>query len=184
VRRSDTGPGKPYWKRPEGSTGATAAAAALGSIVPTAMGAGGRGAIFEGTAMVGEVAVTAWVVSCLLAPKNTAVVAAPTAAEAPATAARVNLLMVAGTIGEMLRRGIEEAAGRAWSICLPSPLNNNSTRTGHLFSKSGSFTCRQRFAQPISKHRGSQTRACDPMSRKLRYQHNHIVQLLYLLDCI
>lgn len=49
--------------------------------------------------MVGEVAVAAWTGSgCLLVPKNAAVVAAPTAAEAPATAARVSLLMVAGVI--------------------------------------------------------------------------------------
>jgi hypothetical protein len=50
---------------------------------------------------------------CLLVPKNTAVVAAPTAAEAPATAARVNLLMVVDIVEEMVRRGIEEATGSA-----------------------------------------------------------------------
>jgi hypothetical protein len=46
------------------------------------------------------------------------VVAAPTTAEAPATAARVSLLMAAGTIGETMRQGLEEAAGSAWSIYL------------------------------------------------------------------
>jgi hypothetical protein len=104
VRRSDTGPGNPYWKRPEGSTGEIAATA-LGSSVPTAIGPGGRGAVLEGTAMVGEVAVTACAGSCcLLVPKNMAVVAAPTAAEAPATAARVNLLMLVEDAEEAVRR--------------------------------------------------------------------------------
>jgi hypothetical protein len=117
LRRSDTGPGKPYWKSPEGSTGARAAAA-LGSIVPIAMGEGGRGAVFQGTAMVGDVAVTACAGSCcLLAPKNTAVVAAPTAAEAPATAARVSLLMVAAIIGEVFGQNTEKAAESTWSVC-------------------------------------------------------------------
>ena len=121
MRRSETGPGKPYWNSPEGSTGATEAAATLGSILPIAMGAGGRGAVLEGTAMVGDVAVVAWTTGscCLLVPKNAAVVAAPTTAEAPATAARVSLLMaVAEIIGETVRQGLEEAAGSAWSICL------------------------------------------------------------------
>jgi hypothetical protein len=38
--------------------------------------------------------VTAWAAGLLLMPKMRAVVAAPTAADAPATAARVNLLIV------------------------------------------------------------------------------------------
>jgi len=49
---------------------------------------------FAGTVVVGVVAVMAWAGCCLLMPKTMAVVAAPTAADAPATAARVNLLMV------------------------------------------------------------------------------------------
>ena len=84
------GPGKPYWKRPEGSTGA-AAARALGSIVAAPIGTGVERA-FAGTLVVGVVAVVAW--AGLLMPKTRAVVAAPTAADAPATAARVNLLML------------------------------------------------------------------------------------------
>ena len=127
------GPGKPYWKRPEGSTGATAAAATLGSIVPMAMGAGGRGAVLEGTAMVGCVDVLAWTTGscCLLVPKNAAVVAAPTAAEAPATAARVSLLMIVETV----RQGLEEAAGSAWSIylsCLSTRLPAQARGPDHL----------------------------------------------------
>ena len=96
MRRSEMGPGKPYWKRPEGSTGA-AAARALESIAPIGTGVAWGDSAFAGTAVVGVVAVTACEGSCrLLMPKMAAVVAAPTAADAPATAARVNLLIVSG----------------------------------------------------------------------------------------
>ena len=93
------GPGKPYWKSPEGSTGA-AAARALGSIVAP-IGTGVERA-FAGTLVVGVVAVVAW--AGLLMPKTRAVVAAPTAADAPATAARVNLLILS-MCGRRRRRG-------------------------------------------------------------------------------
>ena len=152
MRRSETGPGKPYWKRPEGSTGATAAAATLGSIVPMAMGAGGRGAVLEGTAMVGCVDVLAWTTGscCLLVPKNAAVVAAPTTAEAPATAASVSLLMAAAeNIGEMVRQGLEEAAGSAWSIYLSVVSLQQHADVIICSSETG-----MNFAQPIIDHRG------------------------------
>ena len=79
--------------------------------------------------MVGDVAVVAWTMGscCFLVPKNAAVVAAPTTAEAPATAARVSLLMAAEIIGEGLRQGLEEAAGSAWSIYL-SVVSQHKTR--------------------------------------------------------
>lgn len=57
LRRSETGPGKPYWNRPDGSTGA-AAARALGSIAPMGTGAGGEGGVFAGLVMVVEVVAT------------------------------------------------------------------------------------------------------------------------------
>lgn len=87
--------------------------------------------------MVGDVAVVAWTTgSCLLVPKNAAVVAAPTTAEAPATAARVSLLMAAaGIIGEGVRQGLEEAAGSAWSIylsCLSTRLPAQARGPDHL----------------------------------------------------
>jgi len=158
VRRSETGPGKPYWKRPEGSTGATAAAATLGSIVPMAMGEGGRGAALEGTAMVGCVAVLAATTGscCRRAPKNAAVVAAPTTAEAPATAARVSLLMVAaGVIGEVVRQGLEEAARSAWSIYSSVVSLQQHADVIICSSETG-----MNFAQPIKEHRGRPLVAC------------------------
>ena len=116
------------------------------------MGAGGRGAVLEGTAMVGDVAVVAWTTGscCLLVPKNAAVVAAPTTAEAPATAARVSLLMAAaGIIREGARQGLEEAAGSALSIYLSVVL---------LYLHADMIICSSEtgmnFAQPIIGHRG------------------------------
>jgi hypothetical protein len=72
--------------------GRAAAARALGSR-GAPIGTGWERA-FAGTVVVGVVAVTAWAGCLLLMPKMRAVVAAPTAADVPATAARVNLLIV------------------------------------------------------------------------------------------
>lgn len=118
----------------------------MGSIFPTAKGDGGRGAVLEGTAIVGEVAVTAWAGSCcLLVPKNAAVVAAPATADTPATAARVNLLMVDGA-GEVSRDGGKEGYSRHLSpICRPC-LSTTLEQHADRIICPGSFTCRQKCA--------------------------------------
>jgi hypothetical protein len=117
-----------------------------------AMGAGGRGAVLEGTAMVGCVDVLAWTTGscCLRDPKNAAVVAAPTTAEAPATAARVSLLMAAaGIIGGTVRQRLEEAAGSAWSIYLSVVCLHQHADVIICSAETG-----MNFAQPIIEHRG------------------------------
>jgi hypothetical protein len=98
--------------------------------------------------MVGCVAVVAWTTGscCLLVPKNAAVVAAPTTAEAPATAARVSLLMAAVKV---MRQGLEEAAGSAWSIYLSVVLLHQHADVIICSSETG-----MNFAQPIIAHRG------------------------------
>lgn len=86
---SDTGPGKPYWKTPAGSTGGMKGG--FGSS--RAIGTGGGGVDLVGN---GVVAVMVGVCSLgLPMPNRAAVVAAPTAAEAPATMAIVTLDMAA-----------------------------------------------------------------------------------------
>ncbi len=95
ARRSETGPGKPYWKTPDGSTGGMAGT--LGSS--RRMGMGGGGVVRLGSLEIVVVVVEIVCVSWLLLPLmlySAAVVAAPAAADAPAMRARVNLDMLAG----------------------------------------------------------------------------------------
>lgn len=90
-RRSATGPGKPYWKRPLGSTGATAVERMNGS------GRAGIGA--GGPVVVGKVEIVVVVVetmgACLgLLEYSAAVTAAPATALVAAIAAIVIFDMV------------------------------------------------------------------------------------------
>lgn len=61
--RSATGPGKPYWKRPEGSTGAGMLAEKAGED----SGTGGAGVVEEGVVTVVVIA-TEGVCGCLRVP--------------------------------------------------------------------------------------------------------------------
>lgn len=92
-RISDTGPGNPYWKTPAGSTGGMMGT--LGSSRVIGIGAGGGGIVRVAPGVATVVVVVAIVVAgdsfLLPRPNRAAVVAAPTAAEAPATTAMVNL---------------------------------------------------------------------------------------------
>jgi hypothetical protein len=87
---SETGPGNPYWKRPAGSTGGM-----MGRepCLGTPIGSGGGGAAREGAVALVVVVVVVTVSSRLERPYAAAVVAAPMAADVPATRARVNLDM-------------------------------------------------------------------------------------------
>jgi len=103
-RRSLTGPGKPYWKTPEGSTGGMKGT--VRSSRRTGSGRGGAGVVrvAPGEVTVVVVVVIACTSSGLLRPPKpyrAAVVAAPTAADVPATIARVNLdmLLAGGGMG-------------------------------------------------------------------------------------
>ena len=100
ARKSLTGPGKPYWNTPEGSTGGIAGTRGSSRNTGTGTGAGGAGDVLDGPFDVDRVDVVATVVCasvCFLCdppkPIKAAVVAAPTAADAPATRARVNFDM-------------------------------------------------------------------------------------------
>ena len=64
ARRSATGPGKPYWKTPAGSTGGTAGT--LGSSLR--MGTGGGGVVLDGSIVVDMGVVGIVLVSCCLLP--------------------------------------------------------------------------------------------------------------------
>lgn len=107
-RTSLMGPGKPYWKRPAGSTGGI-----MGPGGPSRRGTGrGAGGVVRvpGGATVVVVAAIVWPGCSFLLPmpNRAAVVAAPTAAEAPATTAMVNLDMATGVAG--IQAGIESLA--------------------------------------------------------------------------
>ena len=107
ARRSEMGPGKPYWKTPEGSTGAGAGMGTVGSSRRIGKEADEAWDV-EGVVVL--VAVIVCVSSCRRGPPKLYTAAAPTAADAPATIARVNLdmLFAASGIGswEFRRRGI------------------------------------------------------------------------------
>lgn len=95
ARRSETGPGNPYWKRPAGSTGETAGT--FGSSRRTGTGADERGPEGKVGADIGAAGNVCADACCgFLVPKNAAAVAAPTAADAPATTASVNFDMPGG----------------------------------------------------------------------------------------
>lgn len=88
-RMSETGPGKPYWKTPAGSTGGMKGGLGSSRVI----GTGGAGPV-----LVGDAALAVMVDVCsfdLPMPNSAAVVAAPTAAEAPATMAMVTFDMFA-----------------------------------------------------------------------------------------
>ena len=88
ARRSATGPGKPYWKTPEGSTGGTVGT--VGSSRSIGIGAGGDVRVPGGETVVVVVEIV-----CVSRfrrpdmPNSAAVAAAPAAADAPAMMASV-----------------------------------------------------------------------------------------------
>ena len=92
-RRSAIGPGKPYWKRPEGSTGAMISLAGRGPA-----GVGGKGEVGVGT-FVDDVAGAVGVGGSFRSgreEKMAAVMAAPDAAEQAAMMANVVFDILAG----------------------------------------------------------------------------------------
>ena len=97
-RKSDTGPGKPYWKRPEGSTG----------LRRVGDGGEGIGVGYGGVVDVGEL-LTADGTTCAilrsLVEKMAAVAAAPVKAETPAIMAIV--------VFDIIEREIRDCEGRA-----------------------------------------------------------------------
>ena len=131
-RRSLTGPGKPYWKIPDGSTGGIMGPGMVGSSWRTP--ASGRSTPVRVAlgivVVVGVVVVVASFGVCLLDPPNpyiAAVVAAPTAADAPATMASVNfdMLLAGDGIQSLVRTGGQQllysrchAACSSWSSAL------------------------------------------------------------------
>lgn len=97
-RKSAMGPGKPYWNRPEGSTGGMIA---LGGRTPT--GAGGKGDVGVGRSRLGTVEVDGGEgVRPGREENRAAVIAAPDAAEQAAMIAMVVFDMM---VSKDLRRG-------------------------------------------------------------------------------
>lgn len=117
-RISETGPGKPYWKTPAGSTGGWRGTALRGS----GTGAGGGGVVRVALGFETVVVVVAMVVAgdsfLLPIPYRATVVAAPTAAEAPATTAMVNLDMAGD--GDGIHRRHEAARWESTALWVSS----------------------------------------------------------------
>jgi hypothetical protein len=90
LRRSATGPGKPYWKTPLGSTGRAGVAATCGMPGTGGIGAGRGGPVV----VVVVVVVVDRGVSFFDVVKRAAVAAAPVAAPAAAIKAKVTFDMV------------------------------------------------------------------------------------------
>lgn len=89
-RRSATGPGKPYWYRPLGSTGVKGTGAfEIGAVT----GTGGAGIVEDEVETVVVLVAIDGVCAGFLGPYSAAVAAAPAAAPPTATRARVNLDM-------------------------------------------------------------------------------------------
>lgn len=86
-RRSFTGPGKPYWKIPFGSTGGVRAAARTGTAGTDVVGRGGPVTVVVVVVMVGGT-------FCFFVDINAAVAAAPAAAPPAAMIAKVTFDMV------------------------------------------------------------------------------------------
>ena len=111
-RRSEIGPGKPYWKSPLGFTGGTSSLRDRGGDA----GTGGReDVVVEGVETVGEAEVA---LSRLRLEKIAAVVAAPAAADIPATTANVAFDILDYGVG---RRFYAEQPANAQTYVLSGP---------------------------------------------------------------
>ena len=111
-RRSEIGPGKPYWKSPLGFTGGTSSLRDRGGDA----GTGGReDVVVEGVETVGEGEVA---LLCLRLEKIAAVVAAPATADIPATTANVAFDILDYGVG---RRSYAEQPANAQTYVLSGP---------------------------------------------------------------
>jgi hypothetical protein len=104
VERSEMGPGKPYWRMPEGETGETVAG--VGGLP----GTGESGEVLVGAVVVGLGVVVEDLGCCFgleEEEKMAAVTAEPANAEAAAMRARVVLDMANGTGRQMLQEMVD-----------------------------------------------------------------------------
>lgn len=156
------GPGKPYWNMPDGSTGGTRGT--FGSS--RRIGTGGGGVVRDAS---GGIVIVAVGIVCISRPrrppipKSAAVVAAPTAADAPATIASVNFDMA------FAGGGVQAQAGSALLIFATACDRTTARSSSNVFQTApGRRACAPIFPAGSAQSRGTPKRHCRPISCQIR----------------